>query len=194
MEKIKETVESIYKKIFNVKKECVGISKDATNPHFKSQYATLGAVLSVTDPLLEANNLLWLDEVKDEDKDGLFLETTIINIEKEDDKMVIKMPLLLDKNDMQKLGSAITYSRRYQRITFLGLTVEDDDGNKASNRGNNSTAQKKKSSLEVLEETIKNMSDKDNWILYFKDKYKVDTLKKLNDVQAKDCFTELGIK
>jgi hypothetical protein len=35
-------------------------------------------------------------------------------------------------NDPQKLGSAITYYRRYTLQSLLGLQAEDDDGNKAS--------------------------------------------------------------
>ena len=34
--------------------------------------------------------------------------------------------------DPQKLGSAITYFRRYTLQSLLGLQAEDDDGNKAS--------------------------------------------------------------
>ena len=38
---------------------------------------------------------------------------------------------MLGKNDMQALGSAITYARRYALVSMLGLEQDDDDGNKA---------------------------------------------------------------
>ena len=41
----------------------------------------------------------------------------------------IKLPEL---NDMQKLGSAITYARRYTLGSLLAMAAEDDDGNSAS--------------------------------------------------------------
>lgn len=41
------------------------------------------------------------------------------------------MPLLIGKNDMQGLGSAITYGRRYSLMAMVGLAPEDDDGEAA---------------------------------------------------------------
>ena len=35
--------------------------------------------------------------------------------------------------DAQKIGSAITYFRRYTLASLLGLQAQDDDGNSASN-------------------------------------------------------------
>ena len=45
---------------------------------------------------------------------------------------VTAIPLVLAKNDMQGLGSAITYARRYGIMSILNLPTEDDDGNEAS--------------------------------------------------------------
>ena len=41
----------------------------------------------------------------------------------------IKLPILTDP---QKVGSAITYFRRYSLQSLLALQTDDDDGNKAS--------------------------------------------------------------
>jgi hypothetical protein len=38
------------------------------------------------------------------------------------------VPLILVKNDMQGLGSAITYARRYGLMAAVGIAAEDDDG------------------------------------------------------------------
>ena len=40
-----------------------------------------------------------------------------------------------EQNDMQKLGGAITYARRYTLSALLSMQAEDDDGNAASNKG-----------------------------------------------------------
>lgn len=45
------------------------------------------------------------------------------------------MPLLLGKRDMQGLGSAITYARRYGLMALAGIAPEDDDGNAAAASG-----------------------------------------------------------
>jgi hypothetical protein len=42
----------------------------------------------------------------------------------------------MTKQDMQQLGSAVTYARRYQLVSLLGLEAEDDDGNYASGKTN----------------------------------------------------------
>ena len=41
---------------------------------------------------------------------------------------------LPDIQDPQKLGSCITYYRRYTLASLLGLQAEDDDGNAASGK------------------------------------------------------------
>jgi hypothetical protein len=44
------------------------------------------------------------------------------------------VPLIVQKNDMQGLGSAITYARRYGLMGMAGIAPEDDDGNAAAAR------------------------------------------------------------
>ena len=44
------------------------------------------------------------------------------------ESFVTAIPLVLGKNDMQGLGSAITYARRYGIMSLLNLPAEDDDG------------------------------------------------------------------
>lgn len=44
------------------------------------------------------------------------------------------MPLKLERDNMQGLGSAITYARRYSMAALVGVTQEDDDGERSINR------------------------------------------------------------
>jgi hypothetical protein len=45
------------------------------------------------------------------------------------------IPLVLQKDDPQGVGSALTYYKRYSILSILGLTAdEDDDGQAASPR------------------------------------------------------------
>ena len=46
--------------------------------------------------------------------------------------MECPVPLIVQKNDMQGLGSAITYARRYGLMSMAGIAPEDDDGNAAA--------------------------------------------------------------
>ena len=43
-----------------------------------------------------------------------------------------RVPLIVQKNDMQGYGSAVTYARRYGLMSMAGIAPEDDDGNAAS--------------------------------------------------------------
>jgi hypothetical protein len=41
-------------------------------------------------------------------------------------------PVLADYSSPQKIGSAMTYARRYSLMALVGVAPEDDDGNEAS--------------------------------------------------------------
>jgi hypothetical protein len=107
------------------------IKKDGSNPHFRSSYATLeGVIEAVTQPL--SNHGFFLTHVTGADEFGMFVTTELVS---EDDGVTVmrtRVPLVLGKNDMQGLGSAITYARRYGIMSLLNLPTEDDDGNLAS--------------------------------------------------------------
>ena len=119
---------SIYKKLFEAKKEIGKISKDSTNPFFKSKYFDINGLLEHVEPILEKHGLLLLQPVLDGK-----VKTIICDVNNEDGKMdnVVSEMKLPTIQDPQKLGSAITYYRRYTLQSLLGLQAEDDDGNSA---------------------------------------------------------------
>lgn len=116
---------NIYAKLNEVKKEIGAISKDSTNPFFKSKYFDINALLKHVEPLLQKNGLLLLQPIT---KGEVFSE--IIDVESED-SVTSSIPLP-QMDDPQKLGSAVTYYRRYTLQSLLGLQAEDDDANIAS--------------------------------------------------------------
>tara|TARA_R110002153_G_scaffold58100_1_gene159501 strand:- start:1898 stop:2395 length:498 start_codon:yes stop_codon:yes gene_type:complete len=120
---------NLYTKLSEVKKEIGAISKDSTNPFFKSKYFDINGLLKHTEPLLQKNGLLLLQPII---KGEVFSE--IIDIES-GDSVTSSIPLP-EINDPQKLGSAITYFRRYTLQSLLGLQAEDDDANAASKASN----------------------------------------------------------
>lgn len=113
--------------LFHVK---VGkIKKDAKNPFFKSNYASLSNILDeITTPLLEAG--LVITQFPDETG----LVSMLIHAETgEFLSSNYQMPVA-KQNDPQALGSSITYARRYAITSILSLNVEDDDGNKGAEK------------------------------------------------------------
>lgn len=123
---------SIYKKLLEFQKKGVTVEKDGTNPHFKSSYVTLNEVLDkVKGPLNELGVVIVQRPVQNAPEAGYAgLETILVDTE-DDTKVECFVPFV-GATDMQKLGGAITYARRYSLVTLLGLEDEDDDGNGAS--------------------------------------------------------------
>ncbi|MGA0199348.1 MAG: ERF family protein [Prochlorotrichaceae cyanobacterium] len=104
------------------------IVKDAKNPHFKQMYATLGAILSAVEMPLIENGVVIIHEQITTDGEWL-LQTSLVHWESEE---AIKTVFPVAGADPQKLGSALTYARRYNVLNLLNLSTEDDDGNAAS--------------------------------------------------------------
>lgn len=122
-----ENTKTIYQNLFEAKKHIGKISKDSKNPFFKSKYFDINGLLNAVEPVLSENGLLLLQPIED----GKVI-TKIVNIA---DGVTIQSEMLLPNlTDAQKLGSAITYFRRYTAQSLLGLQAEDDDANLASRK------------------------------------------------------------
>jgi hypothetical protein len=126
------------------------IAKDAKNPFFKSNYASLSHILQeVSEPLQSAGLVIA------QFPDGTGLVTMLIHSESgEYISSNYTMPVA-KQNDPQAVGSAITYARRYAVSSILSLNVSDDDGNAAA-------VQPKKQTLQEgaqLDAAIKYMQD-----------------------------------
>ena len=118
---------SIYKKLFEAKKEIGKISKDSKNPFFKSKYFDINSLLEHVEPILQKHDLLLLQPILE----GKVI-TELIDVETgEKVNSEITLPTL---NDPQKLGSAVSYYRRYTAQSLLGLQATDDDANLASGK------------------------------------------------------------
>ena len=115
----------IYKKLREFQKLGIKVEKDATNPHYRSSYSSLNEVL---DKVMAPLNQLCLVVVQKPEAEGL--RTILIDAET-GETMQGFIPYI-GATDMQKLGGAISYARRYSLIAMLGLEAEDDDGNTAS--------------------------------------------------------------
>ena len=126
--------QSIYKSIYNIQSEIGALEKTETNPFFTSKYININGVLTAVQPYLEKNKLVLLQPINISD-DKIKIETIIKSIEN-DEELKTESIIPWDA-DPQKVGSIITYYRRYALISLLGLYTadqEDDDANKAVNK------------------------------------------------------------
>ena len=119
----KET--SINEKLFNLQQEIGTISKDAKNPFYKSKYFDINSLIKQLQPLLNKHRLLLLQPIEED-----MVVSKLICVDGTGG--VISGLKLPEITDPQKLGSCITYYRRYTLGSLLGLQAEDDDGNAAS--------------------------------------------------------------
>src|SRR5690554_825269 len=103
--------------------------KSSSNPHFKSKYADLEEVFSACRDALKSNGLAVFQTVT---CDGEQMRM-ITRIYHESGQWIEgACPLILAKRDMQGLGSASTYARRYGLMAVMAIAPEDDDGEAAS--------------------------------------------------------------
>jgi len=115
----------IYKKLLEFHKKNITITKDGVNPHFHNEYSTLNEVLGKVEPVLSELNVVI---IQSPNVDGL---RTVLH-DTEDDTSIESTVPYIGATDMQKLGGAITYAKRYALIAMLGLADADDDGETAS--------------------------------------------------------------
>lgn len=119
---------TLLSKLNNFRQKVGAVKKTASNPFYNSKYATLEDVMAVIDPILDELKINYIQIVE-----GDTLKTIVYDVEKDDDKITSSIPLVYS-NDMQKLGSAITYARRYSLVVVFSLEQEDDDGNATVNK------------------------------------------------------------
>ena len=108
---------------------CDPVLKDATNPHFRSKYASLSSCVDACKEAFHRHNFALLQS-NGHDEYGQYVRTELLHTTGASWGSVVY--LVLSKQDMQGLGSAITYARRYGLLGMVGLAPEDDDGNAAS--------------------------------------------------------------
>lgn len=105
--------------------------KDSTNPFFKNSYASLTSVWEAARGPLTKNGLAVIQTTAYK-YNFMFLITTLVHNSGE----WIRGEYLLNptKNDPQGLGASTTYARRYSLSAMIGITTEDDDGERAIDR------------------------------------------------------------
>lgn len=103
--------------------------KKSNNPHFKSKYADLSAVQDACFDALHSAGFA-VAQPSGRDDHGMYVDTIFLHTS--GDKFESRVYLVVDKNNMQGVGSAITYARRYGLMGLAGIAPEDDDGNAAA--------------------------------------------------------------
>lgn len=104
------------------------VSLDGTNPHFKSKFATLANVTKEVLPKLSKHGFAF--------SVGSFVENGIMVLDahlihESGESRSMQFPI--HETNPQKIGSAVSYGRRYSLASLTGVVADDDDdGNAAS--------------------------------------------------------------
>lgn len=99
--------------------------KDSNNPYFKSKYADLASVVSASRPALTKNGLSVMQQITLSDSGQRILITILGHSSGQ--YISSTMNLTPIKDDIQSLGSAITYMRRYAYCSLVGVVTDDED-------------------------------------------------------------------
>lgn len=103
------------------------ISKDAANPFFKKNYASLPHIITeVSEPLEKAGLIIT------QFPNGDGLTTMLIHAESGEYISATYTLQVVRQNDPQAQGSAISYARRYAITSILNLAISDDDAEAAT--------------------------------------------------------------
>jgi hypothetical protein len=102
------------------------ITKEGTNPYFKSKYAELSAIIEATSgPLAKQGIVVMQPPIVSKKTAEAGCYTHMIHASGA--WMKAKCLLPVSKWDAHGIGSAITYSRRYSLQAFLNVSGEEDD-------------------------------------------------------------------
>jgi hypothetical protein len=119
-------MKEIFKKIMEIQKLNLAVTKDSKNPFFKSSYVSLDNLVSTITPHLNNNGLLVYHFSENKN-----INTVVADIES-GETVTSSFPMV-ESNDPQKLGSCISYAKRYNLAQIFNIiTDRDDDGNSAS--------------------------------------------------------------
>jgi hypothetical protein len=115
----KEQVQaSLYRKVWDAKRQIGKVYRNAQSHH--SKYADLNNILDTVEPILFDYGLILMQPIR-ENK----VVTQLIDVDSGD--LVESCIDLPNITDPQKLGSAISYFRRYTLSSLLSISTTDDD-------------------------------------------------------------------
>lgn len=143
--KTSESVATLAKSLVLAQKKIKHATKDSKNPHFRNDYASLESVIDATKEALLEQDVTVLQ--------GMDSDTLVTRLQHASGEFIeTSVRLVLSKQDMQGLGSAITYGRRYALAAILNISQADDDGNGASVAPSRKAAPAKRTSNFVPDE------------------------------------------
>lgn len=145
-----ETITAIMPALLKAQAAFAPAVKAKVNPHFKSKYVPLDAVLDAIAEPLRNNGIAILQPTTIQDARTV-LVTRLVH--ETGEWIEGRYPVHPVKSDPQGEGSALTYARRYALMALVGIAPEDDDGNAATAAVNKPVSDEQAATLRDMIET-----------------------------------------
>lgn len=122
------TKKTLAQALGDFQKELPTVTLDAVNPHFKSKFTTLANLTKAVLPKLAEHGFAF--------SVGSFVDNGLLVVDahlihESGESRSLQFPIA--ETNPQKIGSALSYARRYALASLTGVVAdEDDDGNAAS--------------------------------------------------------------
>ena len=135
------TTKNVHTALIEFQKKGIKIGKDKSNPYFKSKYADISTILYVVQQPLAECGLYIFNQQSTEHPNMLI--TAIVHAESETHIQTMT-ELKTRQSNMQEVGSALTYARRYALANLLSLLIDDptDDDGENNYAGENNLREK----------------------------------------------------
>ena len=106
---------------------------DSTNPHFRSKYASLTAVMEACRDALSKNQIAVVQGAAV--VDGAVAVTTLL-LHASGEYISDELTMPFSQATPQQIGSSLSYCRRYSLASLVGITADDDDAEEAMPKPN----------------------------------------------------------
>lgn len=129
------TLGELFKALSKAQGQMGSAKKDGKNSFTKSSYSTIDSMLAASREALTLNGLCVIQRILPNGGQVSYLHTRLCHASGE--WIESKLPIAAPANDIQKIGSYITYLRRYTYASIIGLVLgdeQDDDGEAAMGR------------------------------------------------------------
>jgi len=129
-----QTLDKLYGALAKAQLEMFPAKTSSSNPFFKSKYADLASIVKASRKALAMNGLAVIQRIVRNGSAGMTLLTRLCHASGQwiESSMTVNPP----KQDIQSLGSYLTYLRRYTYSSIVGVVAceEDDDAEAAIGR------------------------------------------------------------
>lgn len=126
-----EQVNELFAALAKARGDFGEIKKDTINPFFGKKYADLSSIITATSKQLSANGLAVIQLPGNVADGKVDIETILSHSSGQWISERIQMPVEGTGN-AQKIGSALTYGRRYAYQALLNIAAEEDDDGQAA--------------------------------------------------------------